>query len=104
MGPASYMRSVIDRNAFIRHMTVIIRCKATVKFTAFFKTCCIISVLFSTKCCLFHNFIFVWSSNAHFINHMLKFQHQPSSGIKVNICAYRKVVFEPYAGRFILTV
>jgi hypothetical protein len=33
-----------------------------------FKTCCIISVLFSTKCHLFHNFIVFFSSNTFFIN------------------------------------
>ena len=41
-----------------------------------FKTSCIISVLFSTKCHLFHNFfISVSSNNMFFINHALKFKH-----------------------------
>jgi len=47
-----------------------------------FKTCCVISCLFSTKCCLFHNFIFFCSNNMFFINHVLKFKYQPHS-IKV---------------------
>jgi hypothetical protein len=42
-----------------------------------FKTCCIISVLFSTKCRLCHNFIFFCSNNMFFINHVLKFQYLP---------------------------
>ena len=43
-----------------------------------FKTCFIVSVLFSTKCCLFHNFIFFCSNNTFFIHHVLKFKYQPS--------------------------
>jgi hypothetical protein len=44
----------------------------------FFKTCYIISVLFSTKCYLFDNFIFFCSNNTHvFINHELKFKYKP---------------------------
>jgi hypothetical protein len=42
------------------------------------KTCCMICVLFSTKCCLFHNFIFLSSSNTFFMNHVLKFKYQPT--------------------------
>jgi hypothetical protein len=42
-----------------------------------FKTCCIISVLFPTKCRLFHNFIFFSSNNTIFIYHALKFKYQP---------------------------
>ena len=42
-----------------------------------FKTCCMISVLFPTKFCLFHNFIFC-SPNTFFMNHVPKFKHQPS--------------------------
>ena len=49
-----------------------------------FKTSCVISCLFSTKCCLFHNFIFFYSNNIFFINHVLKFKYLPHS-IKVNI-------------------
>ena len=30
-----------------------------------FKTCCMTYVLFSTKCCLVHNFIFFFSNNTH---------------------------------------
>jgi hypothetical protein len=33
-----------------------------------FKTCCVICVLFSTKCHLCHNFIFVYSNDTFFIN------------------------------------
>jgi hypothetical protein len=45
-----------------------------------FKTCCIMSVLFSTKCHLFHNFILFCSNNTHvsLLNHVLKFKYQPS--------------------------
>jgi hypothetical protein len=42
-----------------------------------FKTCCIISVLFSTKCYLFHNFIFFFSNNKFLVNHALKFKYLP---------------------------
>jgi len=38
-----------------------------------------ISVLFSAKCHLLHNFIIFCSSNSHFfLNHELKFKYQPS--------------------------
>jgi hypothetical protein len=40
-----------------------------------FKTSCIISVLFPTKCHLFHNFIFF--IHMFFTNHVLKFKYQP---------------------------
>ena len=40
-----------------------------------FKTRCIISVLFSTKYHLLHNFIFFFSNNIFFINHVLKFKY-----------------------------
>ena len=42
-----------------------------------FKMCCIISVLFSTKCHLFHNFIFLCSNNTYFVNRVLKFTYPP---------------------------
>ena len=42
-----------------------------------FKTCCIISVLFSTKWHLFHDFIIICSSNTFFIKHVLKFKYPP---------------------------
>jgi len=42
-----------------------------------FVTWCIISVLFFTKCHLFYNFIFLWSSNMFFTNHVLKFIYVP---------------------------
>jgi hypothetical protein len=38
-----------------------------------FKTCCMISVLFSTKFRLFRNFISFYSNNTFFISHALKF-------------------------------
>ena len=34
--------------------------------------------LFSTKCCLFHNFIFFFSNNTFFIKHVLKYEYQPN--------------------------
>jgi hypothetical protein len=43
-----------------------------------FKTCCIISVLFSTKCHLYHKFIFFYSNNMFYIKHVLKFKYQCS--------------------------
>jgi hypothetical protein len=44
-----------------------------------FKTCSIISVLFSTKYRLFYNFIFFYSNNTHyFINDKLQFKYQPN--------------------------
>jgi hypothetical protein len=39
-----------------------------------FKACCIICVLFSTKCRLLHNFIFFCSNNIFFVNCALKYQ------------------------------
>jgi len=48
-----------------------------------FKTCWIISVLFSTKCCLFCNFIFFTANNVFFITHVLKFKCPPCR-IEVN--------------------
>ena len=41
-----------------------------------FKTCCIMCVLVSTKCHLFHTFTF-FCSNWFFINHALKFKYSP---------------------------
>jgi hypothetical protein len=44
--------------------------------TKFFKTCCTISVLFSTKCHWFHNCIFFRSNNTQVcVNHALKFKY-----------------------------
>jgi hypothetical protein len=43
-----------------------------------FKTGCIISVLFSVKYHLFHNFIFLCSNHTLFIKHELKFKYHPS--------------------------
>jgi hypothetical protein len=48
-----------------------------------FKTRYIIPVLLSTKCHLFHNFIFFCSLKMFFINVVLKFKYQPSC-LKVN--------------------
>jgi hypothetical protein len=47
-----------------------------------FKTCSIISIIFSTKCHLFRNFI-IFSSNNVFKNRVLKFKYYPSH-LKVN--------------------
>ena len=47
------------------------------------QTWCITSVLFSTKCCSFNNFIIFSSSNTFLINHVLN-----SSRIKVKIWAF----------------
>ena len=46
----------------------------------------IISGLFSTKCCLFDIFIFLFSSNTFFVNHVLKFKYQPCH-LSFNLCA-----------------
>ena len=43
------------------------------------------TVLFSTKLHLFHNFIVSRSSNTFFINHTLKFKYQ-SGSLKVELC------------------
>ena len=48
------------------------------EITAVFKLGCMMSVLFSTKCYLFHNFLLL-SSNIVFIKHMLKFKYPPWS-------------------------
>jgi hypothetical protein len=48
-----------------------------------FKTCCMISVLFSTKYNLFHNCIFFCSNSMFFMNHVLTFKYQPCH-LKVN--------------------
>ena len=52
------------------------------------QTCSIISALFCTKCCLFHNFFFVCSSNIFSINLALKFKHSPPppSHLKATTC------------------
>lgn len=39
-----------------------------------FKTCCMIWVLFSTQCRVFHSFVFFCSNNMFFIKHALKFK------------------------------
>jgi len=41
------------------------------------KTYCMSSVLFATKYCLFHNFMFLFPNNSFFVNHVLKFKYQP---------------------------
>jgi hypothetical protein len=43
-----------------------------------FKTCCILSILFCTKCYLSHYCLFVHSNNTFFVNHAPKFEYQPS--------------------------
>jgi hypothetical protein len=48
--------------------------------------CCIISVLFSTKCHLFHNFILFFSSNTFFVNRAQKFKYPPGH-LKVKVSA-----------------
>jgi hypothetical protein len=40
------------------------------------KTYCMSSVLFATKYCLFHNFMFLFPNNTFFVNHVLKFKYQ----------------------------
>jgi hypothetical protein len=42
-----------------------------------FKTCCIISVLLSTKWHFFHDFIIFCSSNTYFVKHEPKFKYLP---------------------------
>lgn len=44
-----------------------------------FKICCMSSVLFSPKCCLFH----ICSNNTFLINHMPEFKYQPGQ-VKVD--------------------
>jgi len=39
--------------------------------------CCIISVVCSTKCHVFHNFTFFCSNNTFFLNHVVKCKFQP---------------------------
>jgi hypothetical protein len=43
-----------------------------------FKTWCIISALFSTECCLFHNFISSCSNDTFCVKNVQKFKYQPS--------------------------
>ena len=51
------------------------------------KTCCINSVLFYTKCHLFHYFIIFCSNNTIFINHVLKIKYQTSHlGVHATQC------------------
>jgi len=58
-----------------------------------FKTCCIICVLFCTKCHLFHNFLLFYSDHAFFINHALKFRYKPSHlKVKVEILNSNKLI------------
>ena len=58
-----------------------------------FKTCRIISVLFSTKCRLFHHFIFFCSIIlTFFINYALRLKYQPSH-LKVNLFNWLCVPF-----------
>jgi hypothetical protein len=66
-----------------------------------FKTCCIIYVLFSEKCYLFRNFFFLCSSNAFYINHVLKFKYEPVH-LKVNTCPFHcsKEVSKDYRTSF----
>jgi len=44
------------------------------KIYVIFKKCCI-TCFISTKCHLFHNFIFFWSNNKFLTNHMAKFKY-----------------------------
>ena len=57
-----------------------------------FKTYCMISVIFYTKCHLFHDFIFCYSNNTFFINHALKFKHKPGY-LKVNTIIRTSTLF-----------
>ena len=55
--------------------------------------CIFKAVLFSTKCHLFHNFIFFCSNNHNaFLNHALKFQYQRGH-LKVNIIMTHSTAF-----------
>jgi len=58
---------------------------ATRKFTAFLKHSVLISVLYSTECCPFHNFTFFFfgSNNTFFGNNIQHFKYQPGQ-LKVN--------------------
>jgi hypothetical protein len=71
-----------SRNIFIVFRQKEIYC---ILYTVYymFKTCCIISVLFSAECCLFHD-IFFWWNNTFLINPVLKFKHQPSHWRLIN--------------------
>ena len=64
-----------------------------------FMACCIISVLFSLKCCFFFfNFVFFFSNNTFLINHPLKFKYQPGqievkfAGTHMPTCALLYIV------------
>jgi hypothetical protein len=46
----------------------------------FLKAGCMIPLLLSKKCHLFHNVIFLCSSNIVSTNHVLKFKYQPPIG------------------------
>jgi hypothetical protein len=50
---------------------------STNEIECIFKTCHIISILFSAKCHLHHKYIFFCLNNTFFINHALKFKCQP---------------------------
>jgi hypothetical protein len=58
-------------------------CLGNKEIYCIFKTCCVVSVLLSRECRLFHNYIFFCSNNTFFINHVQKFKYQPSL-LKVN--------------------
>jgi hypothetical protein len=63
------------------------------KFYSIFKIYCIISVLFSTKCRLFHNFIFFCSNRTFFTNHTLKFKYQPDH-LNLKITMFFEVIIQ----------
>ena len=66
--------NVVYVNVFRRplEMHFIYLCKKEIY--CIFKTCCLLSVLFSTKLYLFHAFIIFCSSNTFFIKHVMKFK------------------------------
>jgi len=72
---------VLD-NYIICHCIVLVDCvmnliKTCIQACRIFKVCSIISVLFSTNCCLFHNIIAFFSNNTFFITYKVTFKNLP---------------------------
>jgi len=76
-----------SRWSFTKNMKFVLHIKAIRKIHFIFKSRCTISVLFPTKCSLFHNFTSPCLNNTFFINHVLKFKNQPGQW-KVNWLCY----------------
>jgi hypothetical protein len=80
----SHMWTYLEKNTLTNSFHIF---RQQGNFAAFFELCWIVSVLYSTKCCLFHNFILFCSDNTFFIIHALKYNYQ-SCHLKVCLCLH----------------